>query len=254
MSIISYGATPKKGALSTVTLNKAELSNVSVVSEDSYFSNSLNWKSVVVYMKSTLGNQKINYIFDATETSPTAKFTASTRSRDFFEIESIRIFDFDKGMFSLDRSSIPAPTISAVDINLRFFSRTFNTGTALNYEDIYADIAADHLLFNSGNDAYGIVDYQAEPKPVTFGEGPYRIEVDYYDLTTVAGTVLFSASGNQNGESVAVTNPSGTAVFDNVLLVQGVGEFGDEFWFQVFDTIQNAGFSVKITEIRFYKI
>lgn len=104
MPIISYPQPPQKGSPSSVTLDKAELLAVSVVSQDPYFSDQNNWNKIIVFMRSANSNQNIQYIFDASESQPTAQFLATEKARDDFELVKLVINDFDGGSLTLNRN------------------------------------------------------------------------------------------------------------------------------------------------------
>lgn len=115
MSIITKPNSIQKNVSAEFTLNKLELSQLSSVSEDSYFSNTDNWKKVIVYYKSSVGKQKEVLIFDATTSSPTANFLISEKSRGNFQIQRILIKDFDNGTFTIPRSAL---TVTDFDISI----------------------------------------------------------------------------------------------------------------------------------------
>lgn len=95
-----------KGIPATITLNKSELAALSSVSSDSYFSVTTNWNKVILSYKSFEGNQQEIVEFDATLASPTGFFDVSTTARNLFEIQVIKIIDFDGGIFIVPRSEL----------------------------------------------------------------------------------------------------------------------------------------------------
>lgn len=105
MAIVTFGSV-SKGASTTFTLNKTELGNHSDVSGDAYYSNQSNWYRVYLYYESPTGRQKEIVQFDATVGSPTAPFLVSNKARDVFEIQAIRIFDFDGGNLYIPRANL----------------------------------------------------------------------------------------------------------------------------------------------------
>jgi hypothetical protein len=111
MAVITKGPIVK-GSGGLITLDKTEL--VSLVS-DPYYQDLSNWKTVALLFKSSTGNQKIPVTFDATKASPTADFITSLKANDIFEINHIRILDFDKGSIVIPRSAL---TVGDFDIDL----------------------------------------------------------------------------------------------------------------------------------------
>lgn len=95
-----------KGVGSTFTLDKTALSINSVVAASPYYSDMNNWDKVTIVYKSSVGNQSEKVIFDATQTTPTAPFFASTTARDVFDVVRVTIFDFDNGFISVQRADL----------------------------------------------------------------------------------------------------------------------------------------------------
>jgi len=95
-----------KGVPATITLNKSELLALASVSADSYFSVTTNWNKVILSYKSFDGNQQEIVEFNATLSSPTGFFDVSLTARNFFEIQVIKIIDFDGGIFIVPRSEL----------------------------------------------------------------------------------------------------------------------------------------------------
>jgi hypothetical protein len=95
-----------KGIPATITLNKSELAALSSVSSDSYFSVTTNWNKVILSYKSFAGNQQEIVEFDAMLSSPTGFFDVSNTARNLFEIQVIKIIDFDGGIFIIPRSEL----------------------------------------------------------------------------------------------------------------------------------------------------
>ena len=114
MAIISKGSVVK-GEASTFTLNKTDLAANSIVAADAYFSVQANWKRVVLFYQSPVGNQPEIVRFDATQTTPTASFLVSENARDIFEIKKITIFDNDGGWLVIPRESL---TVAGFDLDL----------------------------------------------------------------------------------------------------------------------------------------
>lgn len=113
-----------KGVAASVSLSKSELSALSVVSSDSYFSDQSNWEKVLVFYKSTIGKQIEVLSFDAAQSTPTANFLVSTHARDNFEVQKIMIMDFDSGSMSVSRSDLTAAGINVASV----FDVSFSVG------------------------------------------------------------------------------------------------------------------------------
>lgn len=106
MSIITKPSTIEKNSAASISLNKSDLALISSVVADSYFSDQNNWKNVIVYYRSSVGNQKEILKFDATLASPSTSFLVSDKARDIFEVQKIIIQDFDGGSIVIPRSEL----------------------------------------------------------------------------------------------------------------------------------------------------
>lgn len=95
-----------KGIAAQFSLDKSELSAISLVSNDSYFSDMSNWYRVNVIYKSSPGSQYEIVEFDATQESPVGHFLVSEKARDIFEVIKVKILDFDGGFLEIPRSSL----------------------------------------------------------------------------------------------------------------------------------------------------
>ncbi len=89
MSIITKAGSPVKGSPTEFTLNKSDLALIPSVASDVYFSDLTNWKNVIVYYGSSVGNQKQILNFNAAGSSPSFDFLVSSRARDVFEVQKI---------------------------------------------------------------------------------------------------------------------------------------------------------------------
>lgn len=107
MAIVTYQTAPAKDASTTVSLNKTELSQLSVVAADLIFSDTANWRKVEISYGSSVGNQRKILTFDAEQASPTAQLVISDKARDEFEVKKITIIDFDSGYIVVSRADIP---------------------------------------------------------------------------------------------------------------------------------------------------
>jgi len=66
MPIITKPSTIDKNSPAEISLDKAALAAVSSVVADDYFSDSDNWKEVLIYYRSSTGNQREILKFNAT--------------------------------------------------------------------------------------------------------------------------------------------------------------------------------------------
>jgi hypothetical protein len=107
--------TISKGQANEFDLSKSDLAAVSKVVNDSYFSDQANWSKVIIEYKSAEGNQHEMMIFDASEESPKGNFEVSEKARDSWEVQSVKIMDFDGGYLKLGRGDL---TVADFDIAL----------------------------------------------------------------------------------------------------------------------------------------
>lgn len=115
-----------KGVVSQFSLSKTDLLNNSVVSNDPYFSDSDNWYRVNVIYKSSPGTQYEIVEFDATQETPVGNFLISERARDVFEVQKIRILDFDGGFLEIPRSDL---TVADFDVSIGSSSSSSSLST-----------------------------------------------------------------------------------------------------------------------------
>ena len=106
MPMITKPASIEKNSAAEITLDKTVLASITGVTADDYFSDSSNWSEVLVYFRSSEGNQREILKFDATQASPTANFLVSDKARDAFEVQKIVIKDFDNDSFTVTRSEL----------------------------------------------------------------------------------------------------------------------------------------------------
>lgn len=106
MAIITKPNTVLKGTPNIFSLSKAELLALPIVQNDEYFSDMGNWNRVNLKFRSSIGKQYELVEFNATLENPTGIFSVSARAKNFFQIVSIEIFDFDGGVFVVPRSSL----------------------------------------------------------------------------------------------------------------------------------------------------
>lgn len=122
-----------KGQANEFDLSKSELAAISKVVNDSYFSDQANWSKVVVEYKSAEGNQHKMVTFDASDESPKANFELSEKAKDDWEVQSVKIMDFDGGYLKLVRGDL---TAEEFDIALGSVGGVGAIYTAFNYVNI----------------------------------------------------------------------------------------------------------------------
>ena len=133
MAIITK-PTISKGQANEIDLSKSDLAAVSKVVNDSYFSNQTNWSKVIIEYKSAEGNQHEMIIFDATGDSPKGNFEVSEKARDSWEVQSVKIMDFDGGYLNLGRGDL---TVADFDIALGSVGGDIGTVySAFNYLNV----------------------------------------------------------------------------------------------------------------------
>ena len=106
MAILTFNSTPDRGVAAIVTLNKTELSLISSVAGDSYYSDINEWAYVTVLYRSDISGQREILTFDATEATPEATFIVSAKSRGNFLVEVITIKDGDDGYIQVKRDEL----------------------------------------------------------------------------------------------------------------------------------------------------
>lgn len=107
MAILIKPAKIDRDSLTEFTLNKQELAELSAVSENSFFSDISNWKSVSIVYRSDVGDQNSVVKFDATKNEPKSTFLATFNARDLFEVTKITIEDFDGGKLEIHKNDLP---------------------------------------------------------------------------------------------------------------------------------------------------
>lgn len=119
-----------KGVSASISLSKSELSALSIIVADSYFSNTSNWNKVILKYRSSTGKQYEAVQFDATLSSPTGNFLVSIKARNAFEIQTIEIHDFDNDIFIVPRSAL---TTADFDIVLLTAPSSLSYSTPVTY-------------------------------------------------------------------------------------------------------------------------
>lgn len=156
MPIITKPSSIQKNQICQFILNKSELLEIQSVSGDDYFSDSTNWEEVLIYYKSSEGNQREILSFDVTLASPTADFLISDKARSNFMVQKIVIRDFDAGYLTIQRSEL---NVNDFDIDATpipstlMYSRNFNSSlTGEQFSN--SSIVNGNLVFTGGQSMY----------------------------------------------------------------------------------------------------
>lgn len=204
MPIITKPASIQKGVAASFSLDKATLAAVASVGADSYYSNQSNWQRVSLYYSSAsagVGAQVEVVIFDATQSSPTANFLASSTARTQYNIAQIVIRDFDNGCFVVPRSQL---TTSEFDITLTSGS---GSPTVITYEianafSVSPALNPTYLLMNAlghngiSTDSIG---------SMTAGSASYSITFELINIAESLDPTTYVSMGL--GESVSSSSP-----------------------------------------------
>jgi hypothetical protein len=204
MPIITKPASIQKGVASSFSLDKATLAAVASVAADSYYSNQSNWQRVSLYYSSSsagVGAQVEVVIFDATQSSPTANFLASSTARTQYNIAQIVIRDFDNGCFVVPRSQL---TTSEFDITLSSGSgstttityeiaNAFSVSPALNPTGFIMDALGHNAI---STDSIG---------SMTAGSASYSITFELINIAESLDPTTYISMGL--GESASNTSP-----------------------------------------------
>ena len=220
MSIITKAGAPVKGSPTEFTLNKSDLALVSSVAADVYFSDLTNWKNVIVYYGSSVGNQKQILNFNAAETSPSFNFLVSSRARDIFEVQKIIIQDFDGGCIIVPRSELNTSEfdvdMSAAPALNELYFETISTGVTrsgnsinlpssqsmsygLDEDSLGSGAALLDITFNLSNMSSGKsirIGLTESIDGITQDSGPASYTRFYFTITD-SNIVRFDVGGNQ---------------------------------------------------------
>lgn len=191
MPVITKINAPAKGSSVQISLSKTSLAALSVVAADSYYSLSSNWSTIIIEYKSSIGNQKKILYFNASDNLPVANFTVSLRSRDIFQVQSIRINDFDDGFFVINRSSLDTLEF---DIDMSMPTPTLNTG----YEGFGSTIGLTQVVGVNQDDAQLLV--PALPFDFFYFGGNYKNNIRLCSNTYLtfgyASTAFFTSASS----------------------------------------------------------
>jgi hypothetical protein len=119
MAIITVPPTVTQGVAATLVLDATALLAFAVVQNDTYFIDTLNWKSIaVIYIGKNTNQRKSVLMKDASISTPSGTFKASTKSDLEFELDSITIRDFDNGSITIHKSAFSAQEL--IDTKITF--------------------------------------------------------------------------------------------------------------------------------------
>lgn len=170
MTILTKPNSISKGTPAQFSISKLELAQHPLVSADAYYSVQSNWKAISLLYVNPEGQMK-DVKFNATVASPVANFLASSTARDIFEIHSVRIIDFDGGVFSIPRSEL---TPSEWDVDMTpppsaLFDRDYsNPASPEAFESfLNSSVTGNVLFFDTPSGA----EYTANPPATEFVEG-----------------------------------------------------------------------------------
>lgn len=190
MPIITKPGSVVKDTANSFSLSKSSLAALSVVSSDAWFSQTSNWKKVRVNYISSVGNQFISVIFDATQANPTGTFYAMSPCRDNFEVFNIVIEDFNRGSLKIDSSllnksefsvSFGSAPVSAV------FTRDFSNPSSAIPGEYMSGTGLGNNISNNVLNLYvpdsgynGGLYYAMNPFPYSFASGKtYKIRLTF---------------------------------------------------------------------------
>lgn len=120
MALVSYSATPSKGATVTATLDKTELLSIDAVTADAWWAQESSIATAVLTFESEPGKGKIVLQFDFTQDPCTAQISFPAYTRDVFQITKIVLIDTMGDKLTLNRATLlaQAPTFSESEIEL----------------------------------------------------------------------------------------------------------------------------------------
>ncbi len=220
MSIITKAGSPVKGSPTEFTLNKSDLALIPSVASDVYFSDLTNWKNVIVYYGSSVGNQKQILNFNAAGSSPSFDFLVSSRARDVFEVQKIIIQDFDGGCIIVPRSELNTSEfdvdMSAAPALNELYFETISTGVTrsgnsislpssqsmsygLDENSLGSGSALLDITFNLSNMSSGKnirIGLTESVDGITQDSGPASYTRFYFTITD-SSIVRFDVGGNQ---------------------------------------------------------
>lgn len=146
MAIITKPNNVLKGVPNIFSLSKSELAALPIVQNDSYFSDMENWSRVNLKYRSSVGKQYELVEFNATLANPTGIFSVSARAKNYFQLVSIEIFDFDGGVLVIPRSNI---TASQFDVKFPVMTLDFSNSNTYSGKLSGANISSGVLVLDA---------------------------------------------------------------------------------------------------------
>lgn len=182
-----------KGTSATFTLSKAQLLLIPSVAGSAYYSNSANWKTVILNYRSSTLNQPERVRFDAQLATPTAVFQVAASALDIFQINTISIVDFQGGIFKVQRSEL---TVAEFDVDMSpatLYARDFAAPNTLQaYESAAGGSSVGSNILNLVQGS----EYANSASSFVFTEGAsyiFRVHVSSY--SGIAGTLDVKIGG-----------------------------------------------------------
>lgn len=183
MPIITKPGSITKNSPAVFSLDKASLAAVASVAASPWYSNTSNWKKVVLNYKSTQYNEQLYVTFDATVVSPTGTWLAPSVCQDVFNIQSISIVDFANGIFRVPSSELNNAEFQ-VDMSFvpAFYTRDFSSpSTTIPAEFLNGsnNISGNRLNLNgiiSGSVYYSILFPSISPPLVLNPAKSYKVK------------------------------------------------------------------------------
>lgn len=120
MALVSYSATPSKGATVTATLDKVALLALDSVTSDPWWADDAGIAQAIVTLKTNPGKGKIVLQFDFTQNPSTAQLTLPQFTRDEFQIDKIVMIDTMGDKIVIPRATLLSeiPTLSESEISV----------------------------------------------------------------------------------------------------------------------------------------
>lgn len=230
LSTIPITVTP--GNTESMTLSTSGLLTdlQGVYGSSGYFTaDTSNWKSVIVNLKSTVGNQVKTLVYDIANLAP-ADLSLSALAREVtWECESAVIYDFDGGQIKLTKRDnsglLSAYNFSSVAAALSYFEQTFENGGLPSAFEAYTHSGTAFTTFDASN-AWVTTNYGGMSYNAVFGLDVENGVDGYVDATAATRMDLTTFSALEiKVDTSAIT--LGTATQFNVTVaVEGVNYSG----------------------------
>jgi len=212
MPIISKPSVTK-GTPFTMSLDKSALAAHSMVSADSYFSDSSKWGKVIVYYKNAEGQRKA-VSFDPSVSSPSKSVVFSQYARSSFQVSKVVIFDKEGGSLKIPRANL---TASEFDISFgggggtpvtALFTRDFASPSSAIPDEYMTGTGLGNNISNNVLNLYvpdsgynGSLYYAMNPFPYSFASGKtYKIRLTFSEAPS--SNARFQANWNNGNGSL----------------------------------------------------